>query len=197
MDNEVVNDPVYADQMTGSLLGIPSISIITDLKNLFDPASGIYVNATGHGLEWERECSAELINPDGTEGFNVNAGLRIRGGWSRKDDFPKHAFRLFFREKYGNDKLRYPLFGDEGVEEFDKIDLRAEQNYAWSNGDPHIIQLSGRFFHAIPSATWDSHIPEAGIIIYTLTGCTGAFFKARKDLKPDMRNHTSGKGGGI
>jgi hypothetical protein len=134
MDADVVNDPVYTGQIVSSLKGIPSISIITDLKNLFDPASGIYVNATGHGLEWERECSAELINPDGTQGFNVNAGLRIRGGWSRRDEFPKHAFRLFFREKYGNDKLRYPLFGDEGVDEFDKIDLRAEQNYAWSNG---------------------------------------------------------------
>jgi len=134
MDNEVVNEPVYAGQITGSLLGIPSISIITDIKNLFDPSTGIYVNATGHGLEWERECSTELIFPDGTQGFNVNAGLRIRGGYSRGDDFPKHAFRLFFREKYGNDKLRYPLFGEEGVTEFDKIDLRADQNYAWSNG---------------------------------------------------------------
>ena len=134
MDSEVVNDPVYSSQIIGSLKGIPSISIITGLKNLFDPASGIYVNAAGHGLEWERECSAELIFPDGTKGFNVNAGLRIRGGWSRNDDFPKHAFRLFFREKYGNDKLRYPLFGDEGTDEFDKIDLRADQNYAWSNG---------------------------------------------------------------
>lgn len=137
MDPEVVNNPVYSGQITGSLLGIPSISIITDNKNLFDPASGIYVNATGHGLGWERECSAELINPDGTPGFNVNAGLRIRGGWSRSDDFPKHAFRLFFREKYGNDKLRYPLFGDEGVDEFDKIDLRCEQNYAWSIGSSY------------------------------------------------------------
>jgi hypothetical protein len=134
MDSEVVNDPAYSGQIVNSLLDLPSISIITDLKNLFDPASGIYVNALGHGLEWERECSVELIYPDGTEGFNVNAGLRIRGGWSRHDDFPKHAFRLFFREKYGNDKLRYPLFGDEGVDEFDKIDLRAEQNYAWSTG---------------------------------------------------------------
>ncbi|TFG42427.1 MAG: hypothetical protein E4H43_03165, partial [Bacteroidia bacterium] len=137
MDTEVVKDPNYSGQIVSSLLGIPSISIITDMRNLFDPASGIYVNATGHGLEWERECSTELINPDGTPGFNVNAGLRIRGGWSRNDDFPKHAFRLFFREKYGNDKLRYPLFGDEGVKEFDKIDLRADQNYAWSIGSPN------------------------------------------------------------
>ena len=134
MDSKVVNDPEYSSQIINSLKGIPSISIITDLKNLFDPASGIYVNALGHGLSWERECSLELINPDRSQGFNVNAGLRIRGGWSRNDDFPKHAFRIFFREKYGNDKLRFPLFGEEGADEFDKIDLRTDQNYAWSNG---------------------------------------------------------------
>ncbi len=134
MDPDVVSDPLYSPQLTGSLLGIPSVSIVTDNRNLFDPASGIYVNAKGHGLGWERECSVELIYPDGREGFSLNAGLRIRGGYSRNDEFPKHAFRLFFREKYGYDKLRYPLFGDEGVDVFDKIDLRAEQNYSWSNG---------------------------------------------------------------
>lgn len=134
MDIDIVNNPAYSGQVVSSLLSIPSISIVTDLKNLFDPASGIYVNATGHGLEWERECNAELIDPDGAPGFNVNAGLRIRGGYSRGDGFPKHAFRLFFREKYGDDKLRFPLFGEEGAAEFDKIDLRTDQNYAWSNG---------------------------------------------------------------
>ena len=136
MDRRVVNDSRYADLMDDALLDIPSISVITDIKNLFDPASGIYVNADGHGLEWEKECSVELIQPDGTEGFNVNAGLRIRGGWSRHPDYPKHAFRLFFREIYGNDKLYFPLFGEEGAAQYDKIDLRTAQNYAWSNGFP-------------------------------------------------------------
>jgi len=136
MDYRVVHDPLYAPLMDDALLDIPTISVVTDLKNLFDPASGIYVNADGHGLEWERECSVELIQPDGSEGFNVNAGLRIRGGWSRHPDYPKHAFRLFFREIYGNDKLYFPLFGEEGADQFDKIDLRTAQNYAWSNGFP-------------------------------------------------------------
>ncbi|MBN2315820.1 MAG: lamin tail domain-containing protein, partial [Sedimentisphaerales bacterium] len=45
---------------------------------------------------------------------------------------PKHSFRLFFRSEYGAGKLRYPLFGDEGVDEFDKIDLRTSQNYSWA-----------------------------------------------------------------
>ncbi|MEP0841744.1 MAG: lamin tail domain-containing protein, partial [Phycisphaerae bacterium] len=68
--------------------------------------------------------------------FQINAGLRIRGGYSRSGDNPKHAFRLFFRWEYGEGKLHFPLFEDEGVDEFDHIDLRTAQNYCWSfNGD--------------------------------------------------------------
>jgi hypothetical protein len=135
MDPDVVNDSRYAALIDDALLEIPTISIATDLKNLFDPSTGIYVNAWGHGVEWERECSVELINPDGSEGFNINAGLRIRGGWSRHGDFPKHAFRLFFKSQYGSPKLYFPLFDNEGVSEYDKIDLRCAQNYGWHTGD--------------------------------------------------------------
>jgi hypothetical protein len=145
MDQRVVFSSEYRDQMIPSLTDIPSISVVTDLDNLFGPDIGIYVNAWGHGMEWERECSVELLNPDGSDGFNVNAGLRIRGGWSRHDDFPKHAFRLFFRSKYGDAKLDYPLFGDEGVDHYDKIDLRTSQNYAWAQGDNRNTMLRDVF----------------------------------------------------
>lgn len=133
MDSKVVNDSRYKNDMIDALRSIPSISLVTDNKHLFNSQSGIYVNAQFHGMDWERPVSVELINPDGSEGFQINAGLRIRGGWSRHNDNPKHAFRLFFRdEEYGHAKLKYPLFGDEGVDEFDKVDLRTSQNYAWS-----------------------------------------------------------------
>jgi len=132
VDPDVVNDTRYKDLIDDALLAIPTFCIATEIENLFDPATGIYVNAMQHGIEWERPASVELIYPDGTEGFQINAGLRIRGGWSRHDDCPKHAFRLFFRTEYGAGKLRYPLFGDEGVDTFDKIDLRTSQNYSWS-----------------------------------------------------------------
>ena len=132
MDPNVLNDSRYSSLIDDALLAIPTISIATDLKNLFDPDSGIYMNAMSDGIEWERPVSVELINPDGSEGFQINAGIRIRGGWSRHNENPKHAFRLFFRNEYGNGKLEYPLFGDEGVDEFDKVDLRTSQNYSWS-----------------------------------------------------------------
>ncbi len=133
MDPDVVNSTQYRNQINNALLDIPTISIITDNANLFDPAKGIYVNALSQGSAWERECSVELINPDGSPGFNVDAGLRIRGGWSRHDNYPKHAFRLFFRQDYGPGELDFPLFENEGVDHFDKVDLRCAQNYSWSN----------------------------------------------------------------
>jgi len=132
MDPDIVNDSRYKDLMDDALLAIPSISLVTDLENLFDSSKGIYVNARMLGRTWERPVSVELINPDGSEGFQIDAGLRIRGGYSRNNSNPKHAFRLFFRAEYGQAKLRFPLFDDEGVSKFDNVDLRTAQNYSWS-----------------------------------------------------------------
>jgi len=121
-DNQLVT-------IESALKSIPSISITTDDDNLYDPSIGIYVNAS---QRLEVPASAELIYPNGDEGFQINAGLRIRGGASRTSSNPKHSFRLFFRGEYGPTKLKFPLFEDEGVDEYDKVDLRSAQNYSWS-----------------------------------------------------------------
>jgi hypothetical protein len=132
MDPDVVNDTRYKDLIDDALLSIPSLSLVTPLANLFNSSTGIYVNAMQDERGWERPVSVEMIYPDGTEGFQINAGLRIRGGYGRLGDNAKHGFRLFFRAEYGASKLQYPLFGDEGVDTFDKVDLRCEQNYSWA-----------------------------------------------------------------
>ena len=148
MDPDVVDDPRYADLMDDALLSVPSISLVTDLPNLFDSETGIYVNAQQDGDMWERPASMELINPDGSDGFQIDAGLRIRGGYSRGGFNPKHAFRLFFRSEYGDGKLRYPLFGDEGADRFDKIDLRTTMNYAWTiNFSSHLCTMNRDVFN--------------------------------------------------
>jgi hypothetical protein len=131
MDPEVVNDPKYTDLVDDALRAIPSISLVTDLANLFDSATGIYVHAGSAGRAWERPVSVELLHPDGTEGFQIDAGLRIRGGFSRSGSNPKHAFRLLFRPEYAG-TLEYPLFADEGTDRFENVDLRTSQNYSWS-----------------------------------------------------------------
>jgi hypothetical protein len=128
----IVNDPRYKNLIDSALLSIPSVCIATDLKYLFSSDSGIYVNAMMDGKDWERPASIELLRADKIDGFQINAGLRLRGGYSRHGEDPKHAFRFFFRSEYGKGKLDYPLFDNEGTTKFDKVDLRTGQNYAWS-----------------------------------------------------------------
>ncbi len=147
MDPDIVTRAPWKLQMIDALESLPTMSLVTDLDNLFGSKNGIFVNARSDGPDWERPASLELIYPpnaeglgfpDGAdEGFQINAGVRIRGGYSRSGNNPKHAFRFFFRDEYGDSKLNYPLFGDEGVDKFDKVDLRTSQNYSWAFGGPN------------------------------------------------------------
>ncbi|MBK1882295.1 lamin tail domain-containing protein [Luteolibacter pohnpeiensis] len=146
MDPEIVNnrDPEIGgpEEIKAALLALPTVSITTDLGNLLniDGSQGIYSNPGSRGFAWERPVSMEWIDPpddshpNGKGEFQINAGVRIRGGSSRDTNNPKHAFRFFFRDDYGDTKLRYPLFGADAAQEFDKIDLRTAQNYSWSYG---------------------------------------------------------------
>ncbi|WP_341407358.1 lamin tail domain-containing protein [Luteolibacter soli] len=146
MDPDIVNhsNPDIGGQASvkAAIASLPAVSITTDLPNLFNMngSQGIYSNPNNRGFAWERPASLEWINPpngtnpNGTSEFQVNAGLRLRGGYSRSTDNPKHSFRAFFRGEYGDSKLTYPLFGRYGAQEFDQIDFRTAQNYSWSFG---------------------------------------------------------------
>ncbi len=146
MDPDVVNDARYKNTIKSDLKSLPSFSIVMKLDDLFNPSTGIYANPGQDGATWEKPCSLELIYPDGTKGFQSNAGIRIRGGFSRSTSNPKHAFRLFFRQEYGAGKLNFPLFGPSGADSFDKFDLRTFQNYSWSfQGDANGVFLRDQF----------------------------------------------------
>jgi hypothetical protein len=125
------SNQTYSALMPTALQAIPTISMVTDQANLFSSTTGIYTHASSSGISWERPASIELINPDGSTGFQINAGVRIRGSTSTNSTNPKHGFRLFFRSEYGKSKLEYPLFGTEGASEFEKVDLRCDQNNSW------------------------------------------------------------------
>ena len=147
MDPDVVDDPAYSGEIINDLKSVPTYSIVTESPNLFDPSTGIYANASQDGIAWERPASIELIYPDGTKGFQINAGIRIRGGYSRSTGNPKHAFRFFFRSEYGASKLKFPAFANQGgVDTFDGYDLRTFENYSWSfEGDYRFIGLRDQF----------------------------------------------------
>src|SRR6185295_6990013 len=62
MDPNVVS--LYnAAQWYEALTQIPTMSIVTEMPNLFDATTGIYANASQHGEDWERPASIELLDP--------------------------------------------------------------------------------------------------------------------------------------
>lgn len=130
----------YFMSLPAARMSLPVISIVTASNNLRGPTGIMEINprnTTKRGIAWERPSSVEYIRPDGEEGFQIDCGLRVQGGdYIRGRYNPnttvapegKFSFRLYFRGDYGEGKLKYPLFGDMPVKEFDRVVLRAGMN---------------------------------------------------------------------
>ena len=143
MDAEMTSNPVLAEKIRQGFLSLPVLSIVTDKDNLFshDPnpdTGGIYIftgppvdDSIGHG--WTRPASVELFGV-GQQGFSVTCGLRLHGGHGRlAEKNPKHSFRLVFKEKYGENTLKYPLFGADEPAKFDQLVLRCHFGNSWQH----------------------------------------------------------------
>jgi hypothetical protein len=130
MDPNVVNDPAYAAELKDDLKSIPTMSLVMDMDDIFGP-SGLYDASNLWTNLLEKPGSLELIYPDGTKGFQEDAGVRIYGGVGRDPGYRKHSFRILFKDVYGATKLDYPLFGDSAAHSFDSIILRANFNDSW------------------------------------------------------------------
>jgi hypothetical protein len=155
---------VYAAIIEDSLKAIPTISLTLDNDDFFGP-EGIYTNVQGHGVLWERPASTELIFPDGSEGFQINAGLRIHGAASRNLS-RKNGLRLLFKSEYGSTKLKYPLFGEEGVTEFDTIVLRPHFNdgWGWDGALDDPLYIRDQWFRDTQAAM--GHVSPRGNVVH-------------------------------
>jgi hypothetical protein len=141
MDPDMMADPAFADRVKEALKDIPTLSLVSDPGNFFshdiDPVTGgiyIYTGAPGDetGLGWERPVSAEYFNSTDSVDFQVNCGVRLQGGHSRRPEKdPKHSFLLTFKSEYGPSRLNYPIFGDEAAHSFNNLVLRAGFGLSW------------------------------------------------------------------
>jgi len=131
MDPDIVYDARYRDNIKNALTSIPTMSIVVKQEDMFG-TGGVYSNPNAN---IEKPASVELIYPDGTqEGFQVNCGIKIIGGASRRRSL-KNSFRLLFKGIYGPTKLRFPLFGPDAASEYNTIVLRSSFNdgYGWND----------------------------------------------------------------
>jgi hypothetical protein len=97
------------------------ISIATQPEILFDPDTGIYTLGplasdtqpyfgANFWLDKEVPVHIEFFENSGTLGFKGDAGLKIFGNYSRQ--YPKKSLAIYFKKKYGQGSLTYPLFPD-------------------------------------------------------------------------------------
>jgi hypothetical protein len=136
MDPKIITNSAYTALAAQGLTNLPTLSIVADVNDLFGQNGGIYANPNPQLADrpsWERTASAELIMPDGSAGFRMNAGLRIQGGTSRDPNWTrKHSLRLFFKDAYDG-TLHFPLFPDSPITTFHTLLLKAGFNLSWNN----------------------------------------------------------------
>ncbi|MCI0537035.1 MAG: CotH kinase family protein, partial [Verrucomicrobiales bacterium] len=84
---------------------------------------------TGSNAWKDREVavSVEFYEPDHRLGFQLQAGLKIFGGWGSRG-YPQKSFALFARERYGDGKFKHRIFPDKAIEEFETFVLRNSGN---------------------------------------------------------------------
>lgn len=118
--------------LAASIEALPVLSVVTDRRNLFDPATGIYLHPSSRGEAWERPVSVELLSASGAETWQVDAGLHVMGLTSRSLQVtPKLNFMLVFGEAYGDPWLREPFFGEDGPARIKRIALRSNTRDGW------------------------------------------------------------------
>lgn len=141
VDPDVVNAALPGYGFREALLSIPTLSLVAAPDDLFGASRGIYANSQGRGWAWERAASIELIRPDGRKGFQADCGIRMHGNSSRDHNFtPKHPFRLLFRSRYGQERLRERVFPDSNVESFDELLLRGCSTDSWPVVDGNYVR---------------------------------------------------------
>jgi len=96
---------------------------------------GDYNNVTRRGRDAERFISFGYFDEDRGIAFENGAGIRVHGSdytrlfMQRDEDWNtllnKFAFRLYFREVYGEKKLNMELFPSPAPEKFDQLVLRS------------------------------------------------------------------------
>lgn len=99
---------------------VPAVFVTVDPGSMFNPDTGIYMEGNfaqtaephygaNYWLDKEIPVFVELIEAGVNQpAFAKDAGLEIFGNYSRMNE--KKSVAITFREKYGDKRLKYPLF---------------------------------------------------------------------------------------
>lgn len=122
------NNPSNTDfGIREALQSLPTMSIVMDQDDLWDPSTGIYNHATSVGDAWRRPGSIEYFDPATGENFQYNVGVQMHGDAGRDNvRTKKHSMRLIFSSEFdGPGRLEFPLFDNSDFADINTVVLRA------------------------------------------------------------------------
>ncbi|MEM7233608.1 MAG: CotH kinase family protein [Planctomycetota bacterium] len=130
--NERATHVITSSYFVSDTISLPILSIALEP----DEYEAIHNNSSGRGRAWERAAHFEFFEPDRGLAVSTGIGMRLHGGAGRGGDFDtKKAYKVYFRQAYGDGKLRYPIIPLTDVEVFDKLVLRSGFNDSFRTND--------------------------------------------------------------
>jgi len=139
---------LYARTIKDDLKAAPTVSLVMSRDDWFGP-TGIYINESQDGKE--RVCSVEWIEPDRSEGFQINCAVAMQGGISGGGTSLDRwkTFKLSMRPRFktatddgqptgGPSQLHYRIFPDSPIEDFDSVIFDEVLSNAFNHSGQHM-----------------------------------------------------------
>jgi CotH kinase protein/Lamin Tail Domain/Fn3 associated/Secretion system C-terminal sorting domain len=140
-ENHIPSRVLTQTYFINEITALPLVSVATNPENLWDDEIGIYVEGTngvsGYCVSeprnwnqpWERRINLEMFEENGEQAFNIQAGMQIGGGCTRK--YPQKTLAIYTRSEYGNSIIDYPIFDDKNIDTYNNINLRNSGQDWW------------------------------------------------------------------
>lgn len=136
-DDFIPSPTQSASYLIGTNHQLPIVSLVTEPANFFDDDQGIYVLGNNHEpdypffganfwQDWERPIHFSFYKPDNSNGFSVDGGVKIFGGWSRANG--QRSMSLFARKQYGSEAMDYSFFSNRNYQSYQALVLRNAGN---------------------------------------------------------------------
>jgi len=127
--SERLNKIFPKDSILNTKYNLPIISISTNKDSLFSNEKGLFVSGNSfntnkihsgnyfeRGKKFEREVFFQYFTKEGNLSFELNIGMRIHGGITRRN--PQKSLKFYAREEYGTEKIFFPFIGNKGINRF-------------------------------------------------------------------------------
>ncbi|THH39293.1 CotH kinase family protein [Neolewinella litorea] len=159
-----------------------TLSVGIDPARLFHPRTGWFLagdNPRRPNWDTHREhpIHVDFFESDGSSVYNGTVGFRLFGGTSRTH--PQKSFSLSARKSDGNQKIKYPLFGPDGLDEFRFLVVR---NGGSDWGRSYIRDALMTDLLADPS--WDLDLQDSRPVRVFLNGSYWGVYHLREKINP-------------